>query len=264
VDLNTVQEVVLARDRSAQQGWRDGDAWLAGGTALFSEPRPELRRLLDVMAFGWPPLTPGGDTLEIAATCTLAELAGYGKRAGITLIEQCCGALWGSFKVQNVATVGGNLCGALPAGPMTSLVTGLGGWCEIWTPDGGARRVDALDFVTGPSQNCLRPGELLRSITLPAVTSRTAFAQISLTQLGRSAALVIARRDADHRVVFTVTAATPRPVQLSFADLPSATELADAARTIGEYFDDVHGDPAWRRAMTARLLEQVRAELDQP
>lgn len=35
----------------------DGDAWLAGGTWLFSEPQPQLRRLIDLAAAGWLPIS---------------------------------------------------------------------------------------------------------------------------------------------------------------------------------------------------------------
>jgi CO/xanthine dehydrogenase FAD-binding subunit len=218
-----------------------------------------LRRLIDLTGFGWQPITETLTGLEIAATCTIAELA---RHKGIALIQQCCRALWGSFKVQNVATVGGNMCGALPAGPMTSLATGLSGVCLVWTPDGGQRLTPAMDFVIGPGRTCLAPGELLRSITLPTSGVRTAFAQISLTPLGRSAALIIGRIDPDGSCTFTVTASTPRPVQVRFAQLPSGHELRQA--DIGDWYDDVHGNPLWRRAMTYRLLEQVRTELDQP
>ncbi|MGD0064976.1 MAG: FAD binding domain-containing protein, partial [Streptosporangiaceae bacterium] len=119
MDLPGITEVVDAR----LGAWRPGDAWLAGGTWLFSEPQPDLSRLLDLRAFGWPPLRVSRDGLEIGATCTLAELARM--RApqwrAAPLIGQCCAALLGSFKVWNAATVGGNLCLALPAGPMISL-----------------------------------------------------------------------------------------------------------------------------------------------
>src|ERR1700722_6995663 len=71
VDLNAVTGYTPAPDAD----WRDGDAWLGGGTWLFSQPQPRLRRLLDLRAFGWPPLTETDDGLSIAATCTLAELA---------------------------------------------------------------------------------------------------------------------------------------------------------------------------------------------
>ena len=265
MDLPGITEV--ADPRSAT--WRDGDAWLAGGTWLFSEPQPGLRRLLDLRAFGWPALRAGADGLEIAATCTLAELAGLRApqwRAS-PLFGQCCHALLGSFKVWNAATVGGNLCLALPAGPMISLTAALDGACTIWGPV-APRQVPVADVVTGPGRCALAPGELLRSVHLPAeaLASTTAFRQMSLSRLGRSAAVVIGRRaPSGGGVVITVTAATARPVQLRFAGLPAAGDLLDAidaARPPGH--DDVHGSPAWRAAITRELALDVLADLAVP
>ena len=130
-----------------------GDAWLAGGTWLFSEPQPELRRLRDLSAFGWPALTESDAGLEVAATCTLAELAAWPGRpdwpAG-GLIGECCRALLGSFKVWNAATVGGNLCLALPAGPMISLAAALDGELTVWGAGGRRRTVTAAGFRPRP------------------------------------------------------------------------------------------------------------------
>ena len=109
------------------------------------------------------------------------------------LINQCCRAFLASFKIWKTATVGGNLCMSLPAGPMISLTSALDGVCTIWQADGGERKIAAADFVTGNQQNVLKPGELLRQIDIPlaALKRRSAFRQISLTPVGRSAALLI-------------------------------------------------------------------------
>ncbi|MCA0145354.1 xanthine dehydrogenase family protein subunit M [Blastococcus sp. LR1] len=262
MDLGTVEEFAPA----ALGEWQPGDAWLAGGTWLFSEPQPQLRRLLDLQAFGWPPLTAGDDGLEIAATCTLTELARYAAPAewpAAALFRRCCEALLGSFKVRSLATVGGNLCLALPAGPMTALAAALDGVCTLWAADGTQRSVRASEFVTGNGTNVLRPGELLRSVHLPAsaLRSEMAFRRTSLSPHGRSAALVIGRRDGAGAVL-TVTAATVRPVQLRFDRLPDAEELAAALDAAAlPWHDDVHGLPAWRAHMTGLLAEDVRAEL---
>jgi CO/xanthine dehydrogenase FAD-binding subunit len=269
MDLVTVEEVVPA-ERAALDGWRDGDAWLAGGTWLFSEPQPQLRRLVDLTAFDWPALTVSDDGLEVAATCTLAQLARWPGREdwpAAALIGDCCRALLGSFKVWNAATVGGNLCLALPAGPMTSLAVALDGRLTLWAPGGETRVVRALDFVLGPSRTALGPGELLRSVLLPATALRaaTAFRQISLSPLGRSAAVVIGRRSpSEDEMVITLTASVPRPVELRLAAAPSAEELRealDAARL--SYHDDVHGDPAWREHLTRMFAEEIRAQLQE-
>jgi len=109
----------------------------------------------------------------------------------------------------------------------------------------------------------LGPGELLRSVTLPdaPLRSRTAFRQASLSRMGRSAALVIGRTDGPGLVI-TVTAATPRPVQLRFPGRPSPGAAAAALDQAGPtWHDDVHGAPAWRAAMTRRFVAEVAAEL---
>ncbi len=260
--------------------WQPGDAWLGGGTWLFSQPQPGLRRLLDLRGFGWIPLTQTREGLTIAATCTLAELAGW-RPAGagtsaagaagwpaVPLLRQCCEALLASFKVQNMATVGGNICLALPAGAMTSLAASLDGVATVWPPGGGVREVPVTDLVTGPGTTGLGPGDLLRSVRLPAASlrGRTAFRQASLSRLGRSAALVIGRTVVSSTggpgLVITVTAATPRPAQLRFAGRPSPDEAVAALDQAHlRWHDDVHGAPVWRAAMTRRFVAEIAAEL---
>jgi CO/xanthine dehydrogenase FAD-binding subunit len=266
MDLNTVSELIGA-NAEAIGGWRNGDAWLAGGTWLFSEPQRELRRLLDLTALRWEPLRQTEDGLEIAATCTLAKLAGWPGRPdwpGGGLVGDCCRALLGSLKIWNAATVGGNLCLALPAGPMTSLAVALDAVHTVWGPDGEPRTLPARELVLDAGVNALAPGELLRSTRLPASSLRslTAFRQLSLTPVGRSAAVVIGRWSPDQKLVITVTASVAVPVQISFPGMPEAAELREALRAaIDEFYEDPHGDPAWREHLTLMFAEEVRAEL---
>ncbi|MEU6280223.1 FAD binding domain-containing protein [Streptomyces sp. NPDC047028] len=268
MDLNTVLDV---RDASRHEPWRQGDAWLGGGTYLFSEPQPHLRRLVDLSRMGWEPLQPLPDgSLEIAATCTIAQLSRFGRTldaAAAPLIEQCCRAFLASFKIWNMATVGGNLCNGLPAGPMISLTAALDGACLLQAQDGSLRQVKVADFVTGAGRKDLAEGELLRSVTIPArsLRCRTAFMQVSLYGLGRSGALVIGTLDpVDGSLTVTITAATTRPFRLWFALPPGRAALRRAIASAvgdGDWFDDIHGLPEWRRHMAFHLAEQVRHEL---
>ncbi|WP_250002541.1 xanthine dehydrogenase family protein subunit M [Actinoplanes sp. M2I2] len=258
MDLNTVAEVISPA-RVGQ--WRPGDAWLGGGTALFGEPRPHLTRLLDLTTAGWPALTSREDGLEVAATCTIAELAA----GGHDIVEKCCHAFLASFKIWNVATVGGNLCAALPAGPMIALGAALDGTVLLQGPD-GERTVPVAGFVTGDGATVLREGELLRSMFLPAAAlrSRTAYRQGSLHAHGRSGVLVIGRATTGGGLVLTVTAATKRPYVLVFPSPPAAELVQGAiAERIPDdaYVDDVHGLPVWRRHLTRLYAEQIRVEL---
>ena len=52
MNLNTITEVRHINGNGNETfDWREGDSWLAGGTWLFSEPQPRLRRLVDLQGF---------------------------------------------------------------------------------------------------------------------------------------------------------------------------------------------------------------------
>lgn len=267
MNLNTV--VAVKRPASADEigAWRDGYAWLGGGTWLFSEPQIAVDTLIDLDTLGWAPLTATPSGLEIAATCRIADLhafEGSQEWCTVPLFHQCIDAFLMSFKIWNAATVGGNICMSLPAGAMISLTAALEGVCTLWPRGGKPREVPVVDFVTGNHRNVLRKGELLRSIHLPAtaLSRRYAMRQVSLTHLGRSAALIVGTVGDDF--LLTVTATTPRPVHLRFAKVPSADELKraiDARLPADGYFDDVHGSAPYKRHLTYYLAEQIRAEL---
>ncbi|MBB4423194.1 CO/xanthine dehydrogenase FAD-binding subunit [Bradyrhizobium sp. CIR48] len=269
MDLNTITTVARPQTRTQLPAWTAGDAWLAGGTWLFSEPQVHLKRLIDLTDLKWPALTITDSHLSIAATCTVAQLDGLACPSdwlAAPLINQCCRAFLASFKIWKTATVGGNVCMSLPAGPMISLTAALGGVCTIWKAGGGEQRIPVVDFVTGNQRNRLTPGDLLRQIDIPiaALKRRTAYRQISLAPVGRSAALLIGSLDADGTLTLTVTASTARPIQLSFAKPPDVGALRDAIIqqiTDDLYHTDIHGQPLWRKHMTLRLAEEVRREL---
>ena len=270
MNLNTILEV--KRPGSSEQigQWREGYAWLAGGTWLFSEPQVATSTLIDLDGLGWTPLVATADGLEIAATCRIADLHAFkGPPAwrAVPLFHDCINAFLMSFKIAHEATVGGNICMSLPAGAMISLTTALEAVYTLWPRSGALRKVPAIDFVTGNNRNILAPGELLRSIHIPAsaLSKRFALRHASLTHLGRSAALIVGTQDKSARdMLLTITAATPRPVQMHFATVPTAAALR---RAIDEripadgYFDDVHGSADYKRHLTYHFAEQIRAEL---
>ena len=194
MDLNTVTSVTRPTTREQLPTWSAGDAWLAGGTWLFSEPQTHLTRLIDLTDLKWPALTVTDSELQIAATCTVAQLDALAcppDWIASPLINQCCRAFLASFK------------------------------------------------------------------------RRSAFRQISLTPVGRSAALLIGSSD-DDGLRLTITASTKRPVRIVLPALPDADTLEEAILDRipdNLYHDDVHGKPAWRKQMTLRLAEEIRAEL---
>lgn len=239
-----------------------GERVVAGGTWLFSQPQPQLTGLVDLMPLGWPAYERTRDGISISATCTVAQLRALaatrpdllpGRSSLARLVADCALSFLMSFKVQHVATVGGNVALALPAAAMVSLLTALEAVAVVWTSE-DERRVPVLELVTGAGRTSLAPGEVLRSfeVSAAALTARYAFRRTSLTRFGRAAAVVVARRD-DRGTALLVTAATSRPVRL-----PGD---ADALAEVDCWHGDVHGDPDWRAAMTRRLAAEALTDV---
>jgi CO/xanthine dehydrogenase FAD-binding subunit len=268
MDVNTVADVVRRPPERPGSAWRDGDAWLAGGSWIFSEKQPDIKRLIDLEPLGWDALRATDAGLEIGAMCTIAQL--YAFRSpdlpASPLFAACCEAFLASFKVWNSATVGGNICMSLPAGPMITMTVALEAVYTLWAPDGSERTVDSVDFVTGNHANVLAPGELLRKIDIPAsaLHRRHAHRRFTLTKLGRSTIFMIGTQSPDTSDLrLTITAATTHPIRLAFDSVPDAEALQLHIDQLPDevWFDDANGAPDHRRHLAKHYAEEIRGEL---
>jgi len=268
-DLNTVVDVFRRPSDRPGAAWRPGDAWLAGGTWLFSEPQPTVRRLVNLTELGWRSLVPQADGLEIAATCTIRELHEFvppDDWLAASLLRTSCEALLASFKVWNAATVGGNICMSLPAGPMITMAVALDATYRLWAADGAERTVAAEDFVIGDHLNVLQPGEILRSVHIPnrALHRRYTHRRFTLTKLGRSTIFIVATQTpATDDLMLTITAGTTHPVVLRFNAVPTAETLQEHVDAIAAevWFADPNGTPDHRRHLAKHYAEEIRIEL---
>nr|WP_255316642.1 molybdopterin cofactor-binding domain-containing protein [Nesterenkonia sp. Act20] len=270
------------------EDFEPGDSRLAGGTVLYSYgydfTNPAPRRLLDITAAGWAPLTwheqdagQGWTGLEIAATTTIAQfhaaassLAGTGAEGlpGIKLMEAAAECFVASWKVWNSSTVGGNVATALPAGPMTSWLSAMEAQAVIFSPGGTRRTALVSDLVLGTGSTALESGELIRAFFVPvsALARPTLMVRESLTRYGRSAALLLASplpggAHGTDQVRLTITASTVHPVILQLSrDAAVDTGVAAAVRAgvpESTWNDDVHGDREWRIEVTIRLAQEL-------
>lgn len=269
MDITTVTDVVRQPPDRPGELWREGDAWVAGGTWLFSDTQPDVHRLIDLAPLGWTELVPSPAGLDIGAMCTIRDL--YAFRVPVewpaaALIPTSCEAFLASFKVWNSATVGGNICMALPAGPMITMTVALEATYTLWAPNGSERTVEAVDFVTGNHANVLMPGELLRTVHIPAhaLGKRATHRRFTLTKMGRSTIYMIGTQSpGTDDLLLTITAGTTRPVRLGFDSMPTADALQHRIDSISDdvWFDDPNGSPGHRHHLATYFAEQIRAEL---
>jgi len=225
--------------------------------------------LVDIVSLGWHEIAATDTGLSIGATCTIRDLYAFEApadwRAG-PLLKASCEAFLASFKVWNSATVGGNICMSLPAGPMITMTVALEAVYTLWAPDGSERTVKAADFVTGNHQNILSPGEVLRKIDIPlsALRKRHAHRRFTLTKLGRSTIFMIGTQASDAaEVLLTITAATTHPIVLAFDSVPDADALQERVDRLPDevWFDDANGAPDHRRHLAKHYAEEIRMEL---
>ena len=75
--------------------------------------------------------------------------------------------LVGSTQVQGRATLTGNLCNGSPAADSVPGLVAAGASVELTGPD-GSRTVAVQDVPQGPGKTCLKPGEVISALILPA------------------------------------------------------------------------------------------------
>jgi CO/xanthine dehydrogenase FAD-binding subunit len=247
MDLVSVQSVRMARTRADLALGTP----LGGGTWLYSEPQPGTTELVDLTGLGWHGVTRSAEHLTVGATCPIADVR---ELDDSPLFQQCADSLLASWKIQRIATIGGNLAMALPAGAMVALAVGLDARLLLCTAD-GERTLPAADFVTGVRSTVLRPGEVIRAVEFPLPSPRTAFRRIALSPLGRTGTLVTGRRDVAGQIHLAITGGTTRPRTLLATDFDAAIENID------DWYDDPHGSPDWRRAMSHRFALEIIEEL---
>ncbi len=144
----------------------------AGYTDLMLElkkaegPMPRVINLAHIQdpRFGAVQETP--NRIRIGALVTIAELAEHRATATHFPVLQQAARQLGSPQVRNVATVGGNLCTASPAGDVACALTALDAQCEILSVSGPIRSVPVKDFFTGLRTTVLGPDELLRNVSI--------------------------------------------------------------------------------------------------
>lgn len=77
----------------------------------------------------------------------------------------------GGVQIQNAGTVAGNICNASPAADGTAALLALDAEVEVHGPK-GARRLRLDEFVLGPRQTALGPGDMVTAVHVPAVQGR--------------------------------------------------------------------------------------------
>lgn len=256
MDLPNIETYLRPDDIQTISNWGENWAWLAGGTWLFSEPQPHLKALVDMQPLGWSEIEVKEDYLVIGSTCILSKLLEYPWDKEWTAIEgfkSAISALSASFKVINVATVGGNICLALSVVTLAPVMVALGATYEILNLKGESRKVAAKDFQIGFKKTILQPGEVLRRILipLPHLQWKVNYQRFGIAATDPALAIVVSAVSAKLRLVIGASVAAPLLWEFDDVEISNLTFLENI-----NFIDDAKASAIYRREITEVLIRR--------
>jgi len=261
--------------REACNAKREGATPYAGGTdfmvrhalAVRTGKCPSLIFLDGVKDFHGISTT--DETVRIGALTTMAELSIHAVIP--KLLRVACNCV-GSPALRNVATLGGNVCTASPAGDSLPALYVLGAQVEICSPEGN-RFMPICNFIKGPGRTALEADELLSAVILPTtefnkfyhrkVSPRVANA-ITKVSLAVTATMK-SNRVENIRIAYGSVGPTiidcpeieAACIGLSVAELAAKTpELMTMVETTVKPIDDHRSSAQYRRSIAANLLAE--------
>ncbi len=183
-------------------------------------------------------------------------------------------------QIRNLATVGGNICNASPAGDTLPALLAFDAQCRIAGP-GGERIVPLDQFFSGPGRTVLERGEILVEVVLPPppkvsgslYIKHSPRAAMDIATLGVASYVALKDRGrvcADVKIVLGAVAPTPIRAYAAEDLLRGQTitpellvKVAQATQECASPIDDLRGSAAHRKdlagVLTQRTLEQAIA-----
>jgi len=195
---------------------------LAGGTDLLpmaKEERLSPRYLIDIKPIqGMGQITWDARTgMRIGALATIRDL----ERSPLVFDKAPAVAraahLLGSVQIRNRATVGGNVCQAVPSAEMPPPLIALGAIARVFGPN-GYRTIPLEELFTGPRRTSLHRQEIMTDLQVPEMDGNTGSAYLRFSprkamDLAIASAATMVRledgRCVDCRIVLGAVAPTP-------------------------------------------------------
>ena len=183
-------------------------------------------------------------------------------------------ASFAGVQVRNLATVGGNICNASPAGDTLPALLAFDAHCRIVGPD-GERWLPLTDVFAGPGRTVLQNTEVLAEIRLPPPLPGSGSLYIKhsprgamdIATLGVASVISLVEGGRVCRTVrIALGAVAPTPIRVPTAEnlLSGKTvtpelirEAAWEAQRAAKPIDDIRGSAEHRKAMVEVLTQRT-------
>jgi len=258
-----------------------GACVLAGGTDLMVRSRrmmlpPSLTTLVSVHRIAaMSEIRRENDEIAVGAAVTASGLMRDPLVAEHAPILATVADRMASPQVRNVATVGGNLANASPAGDLISPLILLDA-SLLLVSTGSSRTVPVEEFFTGPGETVLEPDEMIVEVRFPAPAPGRVFRfekagtrpamECSFVTVGLAYDI---RDGAFQKVRVSFGSVAPTPLRgrgtetILEGQVPSAelaAQAADAAREEISPITDIRGSDCYREALTGVFIRRLVEE----
>ena len=253
---------------------QDGAKIIAGGTDLFVNKTREALSLIDITDLGLDYVNHHGEYIAIGATTSFSQILAspYLDEQPLSIIKDSAREI-GHYNLRHIATIGGNICNAVPSADSPIALIALDSFAVIEGPK-GERMVPLDGFFTFVRETVLDKGEFLREIRIPVQPEKTASFQkigrtkVDIALVNVACSLTIDRgKIKDSRVVLGAVAPTPVRAREAESILDglivhniTLDEVADVAVNATRPISDHRASEDYRREMSRVLVK--RAILD--
>jgi carbon-monoxide dehydrogenase medium subunit len=174
----------------------------------------------------------------------------------------------GNVRVRSMGTIGGNLCFADPHSDPATFLLAAGASLVCRRGDGPARELPIDDFVKGPYQTAVEPGELLTTVRVPYTGPGAGIAHDKMSLHERPAVTVACLARVEGGQIRSARVAVGsvgnRPgraldAEAALTGAPAdgldawAAEAADAAAEAAEPVEDANGSVEYKRQLVRVL-----------
>ena len=260
---------------------RDDVSLLAGGTDLLLRMKARQhapQAVVDIKRIaGFDELrldARSGLTIGAAVTMGQIEQHAAARRQYPAVVQGA--EVVGSVQIRNRATLVGNVCNAAPSADTAPPLLALGARVRIAGP-GGRRSLLLENFITGPGQTALKPGELVTAVQVPSLQGRSGSAYVrhttreamDLAAVGVGVALRLGQRGAAcEEIAIALGAVAPTPMRAREAEkllrgqeltAELIAEAAECAAGEARPISDVRASAGYRRELVRVLTQRMIA-----
>jgi len=250
---------------------------IAGGTDMLVEKDPRVEVLIDVMGLGLDYIETDDLGVRIGAATTFAEIEASPalRRSPYNILAEAARQI-GTPQIRNLATIGGNICSAVPSADSTPPLLALDATVCI-SGSTEERSMEVSNFFLDARKNALERDELLTEIQLPVFPART---EAVFVKKGRVAAADLATVNVAVRLTMSADgicqdvrialgAVAPTPVRAKAAESmlqgkkPQDELLEKVAEQASKEISpitDIRGSAQYRTTLSRVLVERALNE----